>query len=90
MAPERYPADDHERLIFEAERRDRQLEQLPDDVVSIRVEIEQLREAAQASRAELERLNVDLFQHLKMLQGQRTLSNILLALILAAILYKLF
>lgn len=90
MAPDRYPGDESERLILEAERLEQKRSQVYDDVSSIDVNVEQILEAMNAGRREQEQGNAEILQQLKRQEGQRTVTNILLALILAALAYRLF
>lgn len=85
-----FPGDDHERIIRDAAILDRKREQIYDDVSSIQVAVDQILDDGQALRREQERLAAESAQHFKRVEGQRTLSNILLALILVTLLYRLF
>lgn len=87
---DRYPGDESERRLWDAERLEQKRIQSYDDVSSIDINLEQLLEIVQASRLEQERTNAEVQQLLKHQDGQRAISNILLALILAVLAYQLF
>jgi hypothetical protein len=87
---DRYPRDESERRLWEAECLEQKRIQSYDDVSSIDINLEQLLEIVQASRLEQERTNAEVQQLLKHQDGQRAISNILLALILAVLAYQLF
>lgn len=82
-----YPGDPDELAHWNAEMAEQKRISSYDDISGISASVEQISEQLQRLAAEQERSNIEVLQQLKRLEGQRTASTLLLALILAVLLY---